>query len=164
ELSKLSPQSFIDHYIIGLNIKHLVGGFDYTYGYKGKGNMENILDYDRGMLTHEAVEQVTLDGEKISSTRIRKLLQKGEMQKVSELLGRPYAFKSTVIKGDQRGRELGYPTANLKVAKNVIVPGIGIYAAKVKYKGDVYMGMASIGTNPTFVETDSLSVEVNILD
>ena len=164
ELSKLSPQSFIDHYIIGLNIKHLVGGFDYTYGYKGKGNMENIIDYDRGMLTHEAVEQVTLDGEKISSTRIRKLLQKGEMQKVSELLGRPYTFKSTVIKGDQRGRELGYPTANLKVAKNVIVPGIGIYAAKVKYKGDVYMGMASIGTNTTFVETDLLSVEVNILD
>jgi riboflavin kinase/FMN adenylyltransferase len=164
ELSKLSPQDFIDHFIIGLNIKHLVGGFDYTYGHKGKGNMENIKEFDRGLFTHEAVEQVTLHGHKISSTRIRKLLQEGDMQKVSELLGRPYTFKSTVIKGDQRGRELGYPTANLKVDKDVIVPGIGIYAAKVHYKGDTYLGMASIGTNPTFVETKALSVEVNILD
>lgn len=164
QLSKLSPQDFIDHFIIGLHIKHLVGGFDYTFGHKGEGNMSNIENYDRGELTHEAVEEVKLHGEKISSTRIRRLLAEGEMQEVKELLGRPYAFSSTVIKGDQRGRELGYPTANLQVAEDVIVPRKGIYATKVKYKDTVYMGMASIGTNPTFTDSEALSIEVNILD
>lgn len=164
QLSQLSPQAFIDHFIIGLNIKHLVGGFDYTFGHKGAGNMSNIHRYDRGMLTHEAVGKVTLDGEKISSTRIRKLLAAGEMEEARNLLGRPYAFFSTVIKGDQRGRELGYPTANLQVADDVIVPKKGIYAVKVKYKNKNFLGMASIGTNPTFKDSGAVSIEVNILD
>jgi len=164
ELSKLSPQDFIDHFIIGLNIKHLVGGFDYTFGYKGKGNMNNIQEYDRGKFTHTAVDQVSLNGEKVSSTKIRNLLKSGELEEVHQLLGRPYKFTSTVIKGDQRGRELGYPTANLEAEANAIVPATGIYAVKVIYNKEVYNGMASIGTNPTFTDTEDVSVEVNILD
>lgn len=164
ELSRLSPQEFIDHFIIGLNIKGLVGGFDYTFGHKGKGNMSNIADYDRGKFSHMVIDQVTLNGEKVSSTAIRSLLKKGRMEEVNNLLGRPYRLSSTVIKGDQRGRELGYPTANLSVDAGAIIPDIGIYAVKVIYKNDRYNGMASVGTNPTFTDNKELSVEVNILD
>ncbi|WP_370642477.1 hypothetical protein [Virgibacillus salidurans] len=103
ELSSLSPQEFIDHFIIGLNIKHLVAGFDYSYGYKGRGNMDVIHEHTRDAFTHTAIDKVTLDEEKISSTKIRELLKAGNVQEVGMLLGRPLAFYGTVIKGDQRG-------------------------------------------------------------
>lgn len=165
ELSKLSPQEFIDHFIIGLRIKHLVAGFDYSYGHKGKGNMTNLSDYTRGEFDYTVVDKITLDNEKVSSTRIRKLLKEGDVEAVHKLLGRPLKYTSVVIQGAKRGAELGFPTANLKVYDDALLPKIGIYAVKVIYKNEVYEGMASIGTNPTFEEDGGkLSVEINIFD
>lgn len=165
ELSKLSPQTFIDHFIIGLNIKHLVGGFDYSFGHKGQGNMENIDKFTRGQFSYTTIDKVLSNDEKISSTRIRKLLQSGLVEDANRLLGHPLKFSGTVIKGAQRGRELGYPTANLELHKEALLPKPGIYAVCVIYKNEVYEGMASIGTNPTFTaDRKDLSVEVNIFD
>lgn len=165
ELSKLSPQQFIDHFIIGLNIKHLVAGFDYSFGHKGKGNMTNIGEYTRNEFDYTVVDKVTSDEEKVSSTRIRKLLADGNVEAVNELLGRPLKYTSEVIQGAKRGAELGYPTANLKINGDALLPKIGVYAVKVIYKHAVYEGMASIGTNPTFAEDKgNLSVEVHIFD
>lgn len=165
ELSKLAPQAFIDHFIIGLNIKHLVAGFDYSFGFKGQGNMDNIGDYTRGELSYEIIDKVTLDKEKISSTRIRNLLKEGAVDKVNDLLGRYLAYTGTVIHGAKRGAALGYPTANLAINPDALLPKIGVYAVKVIYKNEIYEGMASIGTNPTFAEdAGNLSVEVNIFD
>ncbi|RLL45358.1 bifunctional riboflavin kinase/FAD synthetase [Oceanobacillus piezotolerans] len=165
ELSQLSPQEFIDHFIIGLNIKHLIAGFDYTFGYKGNGNMTNIEEYTRREFTHSTIPKVMYGQEKVSSTRIRNLLNTGFVDEANVLLGRPFRIDGIVIKGDQRGRELGYPTANIKVNPIAIIPKPGVYAVKALYKNEVYEGMANIGTNPTFTaERTDLSVEVNLFD
>lgn len=165
ELSGLPPQEFIDHFIIGLNIKHLVAGFDYSYGFKGAGNMANIAEYTRDKFDYTVIDKVTLDDEKVSSTRIRKLLKEGKISEVNALLGRPLKYTSMVVHGAERGTNLGYPTANLKVSEDTLLPKIGVYAVKIIYKNAVYEGMASIGTNPTFKEDNGvLSVEVNIFD
>lgn len=165
ELSGLTPQAFIDHFIIGLNIKHLVAGFDYSFGHKGLGNMNNIADFTRDEFGFTVIDKVSLDSEKVSSTRIRELLKVGEVEEVNTLLGRPLKYTSIVVHGAKRGTELGYPTANLKVNEEALLPKIGVYAVKVIYKNAVYEGMASIGTNPTFEEDQgNLSVEVNIFD
>ncbi|MBY7143625.1 bifunctional riboflavin kinase/FAD synthetase [Virgibacillus sp. NKC19-3] len=165
ELSSLSPQAFIDHFIIGLNIKHLVAGFDYSYGHKGQGNMGNLHEHTRGMFTYTTVDKVMLNEEKISSTHIRNLLKAGNVQGVHTLLGRPLAFYGTVVKGDHRGREIGYPTANLRINTDALLPKIGVYAVRICHNNEFYDGMASIGTNPTFTaDRKDLSVEVHIFD
>ncbi|MCG5103446.1 bifunctional riboflavin kinase/FAD synthetase [Oceanobacillus alkalisoli] len=166
ELSKLSPEDFIDHFIIGLHIKHLVAGFDYSFGHKGAGNMSNISDYSRGRFDYTVIDKVTMDDEKVSSTRIRDLLKQGEVATINRLLGRPLKYTSVVIHGAQRGGpELGYPTANLRINEDALLPKLGVYAVKVRYKNAIYEGMASVGTNPTFKEDKgNLSVEVNIFD
>lgn len=165
ELSSLSPETFIDHFIIGLNIKHLIAGFDYTYGFKGAGNMQTIETHAKGAFTHTVIEQVTDHGEKVSSTKIRELLKEGNVDYTNHLLGRPLITDGTVVKGDQRGKSLGYPTANLTINPDALLPKIGVYAVKVLYKNQTYEGMASLGLKPTF--TSSLSepvLEVNIFD
>lgn len=165
ELSSLSPQEFIDHFIMGLNIQHVVAGFDFTYGHKGKGNMETMGEHSKGRFEFTTIDKVTLDNEKISSTRIRNLLALGEMEQVNTLLGRPYITRGIVIQGDKRGRELGYPTANIAYNEEALLPKAGIYAVKVKMADEEFIGMASLGTNPTFTEErKDLSLEVNILD
>lgn len=165
ELASLEPQRFINHFIIGLKIKHLVAGFDFSYGHKGKGNMENIRDHTRGAFDYTTVSKVQISQEKVSSTKIRDSLQKGEVENVNALLGRPLVTRGVVIDGEKRGRTIGYPTANLQISSDALLPKVGVYAVKVLYKNEVYEGMANLGYNPTF-ETDKEEpvVEVNILD
>src|SRR5699024_10905811 len=127
----LNPQEFIDHFIIGLNIRHLVAGFDYSFGFKGKGNMDNISEYTRDAFTYTTVKKVEFDGEKISSTKIRNLLVNGDVEEAGRLLGRRLTISGTVVKGNKRGKELGYPTANLAISNDALLPCPGIYAVKV---------------------------------
>ncbi|WP_042223731.1 bifunctional riboflavin kinase/FAD synthetase [Oceanobacillus manasiensis] len=165
ELASLSPQEFVDHFLIGLHIKHMVAGFDFSYGHKGKGNMETIQEHADGAFTVTQVDKVLLNEEKISSTKVRSLMREGQMNKVTELLGRPLSVTGIVVKGDQRGRTIGYPTANIAVSDKALLPMIGVYAVKVLYKNEVYEGMASLGFKPTF--TDQIEepvLEVNIFD
>ncbi|HLR66183.1 bifunctional riboflavin kinase/FAD synthetase [Virgibacillus alimentarius] len=165
ELSMLSPQEFIDHFIIGLNIKHLVAGFDFSYGHKGKGDMNTIQSQSRDAFMFSTIDKIEANGEKISSTRIRKLLDAGNVERVNDLLNRHFSTYGIVIDGDKRGKTIGFPTANLRVNPEALLPKTGIYAVKVLYKNEVYEGMANLGTNPTF--TPDLSqprIEVNIFD
>lgn len=164
QLAKLTPQEFIDQFIIGLNIKHVVAGFDFTYGHKGKGNMTTIKDQTRDEFTYTMINKVQVNNEKVSSTLIRGLLKEGRIKHVNDLLGRSLSITGRVVEGSKRGREIGYPTANLVVDEQALLPKPGIYAVKVIYKNNKYEGMASLGTNPTFTESKVLSLEVNILD
>ncbi len=164
-LAALSPQEFIDHFIIGLHIKHLVAGFDFSYGHKGQGNMKLIASQTRGEFTYETIDKLTSGNEKISSTKIRELLGTGAVGKVNQLLGRPFTVTGTVIHGDKRGREIGFPTANLRINSEAMLPKTGVYAVKAVYLGTHYEGMASLGTNPTFTpDLEQPRVEVNIFD
>ncbi|AVQ99088.1 bifunctional riboflavin kinase/FAD synthetase [Oceanobacillus sp. M65] len=165
ELASLTPQVFVDHFLKGLRIKHMVAGFDFSYGHKGKGNMQTIQEHAAGAFTVTQVDKVVIDGEKISSTKIRNLLKAGDMDEAARLLGRPLSVTGLVVKGEQRGRTIGYPTANIAVSDETLLPKVGVYAVKVLYKNEVYEGMASLGFKPTF--TDQLVepiLEVNIFD
>ncbi|TFJ94702.1 riboflavin biosynthesis protein RibF [Lentibacillus salicampi] len=165
ELSSLEPQTFIDHFIINLNIKFLVAGFDYTYGHKGKGNMQVIHEHSRRLFDVTVIDKVQSGDLKISSTRIRELLKSGQIGEANELLGRPLVIRGIVKEGDKRGREIGYPTANLEIDSDALLPKIGVYAVKVRFKNEVYEGMASLGYNPTFtLDRDEPIIEVNIFD
>ena len=150
ELASFLPQQFIDNYIIQLNIKHLVAGFDYTYGKYGKGTMDTLEDHSKGQFTHTAVGKVAEDGEKVSSTLIRQLITDGQVDSVPKYLGRHYTMNGYVVHGEKRGRKLGFPTANLQIDDRYVFPKNGVYVAKLFVNGSWENGVLSIGYNPTF--------------
>lgn len=164
-LSRLKPDQFLDQFIHGLHITHLVCGFDFTFGHKGAGNSENIKQFSTKLLEVTVVEAVALDDVKISTTRIRKLIKNGEVAETKRLLGRYYTTTGTVIEGDSRGHTLGFPTANLAISPDKLLPKQGVYAVCVHWRDKLYYGMTNIGVKPTFAKDENtLSVEVHILD
>ncbi|UOQ93260.1 bifunctional riboflavin kinase/FAD synthetase [Halobacillus shinanisalinarum] len=164
-LAALSPQQFVDDFFVGLNIKHVVAGFDFSYGHKGKGSMETLPEHAQGRLTYTIVEKVEQENSKVSSTRIRKLLDDGEIVEVSELLGRPFHVRGTVVSGDERGRTIGYPTANMADTNQYYLPKSGVYAVKAAHQGEQFYGMANLGVKPTFQEDSTVPMlEIHLFD
>lgn len=164
--AELLPQQFVDQYIIGLNVKHVVAGFDYTYGRLGKGTMETLPFHSREMFTQTVVEKVVENNEKISSTLIRELILKGDMDILPTYLGRFYKTKGIVVHGEKRGRTIGFPTANIEPIAQYILPATGVYAVYFNVSGNWYKGVLNIGYKPTFHDpsTVKLSIEVHIID
>lgn len=160
----LAPQEFVDQYIVGLHAKVAVSGFDYTYDSKDIADVAHLPGYAKDRFDIATVSKEELDGAKISSTRIRELMEQGRMEDVTELLGYVYETDGTVVHGDARGRLLGFPTANIKVKSTVRLPRIGVYAVKIKIGETWHVGMGSIGHNDTFGDGRELTVEVYILD
>lgn len=164
-LAKLTPKQFIDHFIVNLHISHLVAGFDFTFGHKGSGNMENIHEFTGNELEITTISRLDYQEEKISSTRIRHELKQGNMERAEILLGRPYSLTGEVIHGDKRGRTIGYPTANIKIEDYYFLPRIGVYAVEVEVGDKHYYGMANLGYNPTFTDDrENTKLEVHIFD
>ncbi|GMA47262.1 riboflavin biosynthesis protein RibF [Tetragenococcus muriaticus] len=162
--ASLSPQEFVDKYIIDLHAKYAVAGFDYTYGLADVANMQRLPQYSRGYFEVVTVSKKTQDSDKISSTRIRECLDQGNMEKAADLLGYTYEIDGIVVHGDARGRTLGFPTANIKVDSNTRLPKEGVYATEIKIGETWYPAMGSIGHNDTFEQGRQLTVEVYILD
>ncbi|MGY3778221.1 riboflavin biosynthesis protein RibF [Isobaculum melis] len=162
--AKLTPEEFVEDYIIGLNAEHIVAGFDYTYGPKDIANMERLPGYAKGRFGISMIEKQTLNDEKISSTRIRLALDAGHLEEANRLLGYEYTMRGRVVHGDARGRTLGFPTANIQIEQGVHVPRIGVYAVKILVNRTWHHGMASIGYNVTFEADRPMTVEVYILD
>lgn len=160
----LAPQDFVDQYIVGLHAKVAVSGFDYTYGPKDIADVAHLPEYARERFDIITVSKKELDGYKISSTRIRELMEAGAMDEVAELLGYIYEIDGTVVHGDARGRLLGFPTANIKVKSTVRLPKEGVYAVELRIGDTWHVGMGSIGHNDTFGAGRDLTVEVYILD
>jgi len=164
EFGNMPPQEFVDRYIVDWHAKVVVAGFDYTYGRADIASMAQLSDYAKGRFDIVQVGEAKEAGETISSTLIRQYIKNGEIDKANAMLGYSYETLGFVIHGDARGRELGYPTANIYSHPYTYLPGVGIYAVWFIVKGKRYMGMASIGYNVTFKNQSELSVEVNILD
>ena len=164
--AELLPQQFVDQYIIGLQVKHVVAGFDYTYGRLGKGTMETLPFHSRGKFTQTVVDKVVENDEKISSTLIRQHIQGGGVDLLPTYLGRFYKTKGIVIHGEKRGRTIGFPTANIKHTEHYILPPTGVYAVRVNVLGNWHTGVLNIGYKPTFHDpsTVKLSIEVHIID
>jgi riboflavin kinase/FMN adenylyltransferase len=102
------------------------------------------------------------DGSRWSSTSVRESLQAGDLAMANKILGRPFTLRAEVVHGDARGRELGFPTANLRFSNRQLVPGIGIYAGAVRTRGEWRAGAVSIGTRPQFYDDASVLVEVHL--
>lgn len=165
EFANLLPQQFVDQFLINLNVRHVVAGFDYTYGKMAKGTSETLKGHSRDVFEVTIIKKETYHGEKVSSTLIRSHIQKGEMEKVPSLLGRFYTSEGIVIHGDKRGRTIGFPTANIESDSSLLLPPQGVYAVKIKIGNVWHNGVCNVGTKPTFQrEAMMQSVEVHIFD
>lgn len=167
EFSQLSSEEFFTKYIInGLGIKEVVIGYDHHFG-KGRGGDKNTLEelgkeFDFKVTS---VDAVSIDGITVSSTKIRNALDEGNIKIANKFLGKYYSFSGEVIKGDQRGRQLGFPTANIRPNdEDKLLPLIGIYAVELWFEDNKYYGLMSIGRRPTFYNNGSLTTEVYILN
>lgn len=162
----LSPQQFVDQYLIDLNVKHVVAGFDYSYGRLGKGTMETLPFHSRHKFTQSTVNEVSHLDEKISSTEIRQALSKGNIDKVTMYLDRPFDIEGEVEHGEKRGRTIGFPTANIKPVERTVVPASGVYTVSLFVNGEWLPGVCNIGYKPTFHENspDKPTIEVHVLD
>ena len=165
-LAYLSPQDFIDKYVVGLHAICVVAGQDYTYGKHDIANMDTISDFAKGRFEIITVDYLQRNDQKISSTQIRKDLDSGNVEAANLLLGYQYENHGTVEHGFKRGRKIGFPTLNVSIPKNERILGEGVYAVKVKIDKDNlwYEGMASIGHNETFGDDLEKTVEINLFN
>ncbi|CAB4759482.1 unannotated protein [freshwater metagenome] len=163
EFATMSPEDFVKKILIDqLGATKVVVGKNFTYGYKAAGNVTTLA-------THTEFETIALDltpndAEIVSSTRIRKLIASGDVEKARELLTRPHRLDGIVVHGEKRGREIGYPTANLGDLDHQSIPSDGIYAGWLTVGIDRWPAAISIGTNPTFAGVRGRQVEAYALD
>ena len=148
----------------GLGARHVVVGHDFHYGTKREGTIETLRAAGQRLgFTLEQIEPFLLDGERVSSSLVREALGSGDLERAATLLGRPYRMTGRVRRGQQFGRTLGYPTANLALQRKV-VPLWGIFAVRVFGAGLAdHPAVASLGTRPTINGTDPL-LEVHLFD
>ena len=163
EFAAMSPEDFVKKILVQqLSATKVVVGKNFTYGHKAAGNIESLR-------AHTEFETIVLDlapseGEVVSSTRIRKLIVDGDVEKARELLTRPHRLDGIVVHGEKRGREIGYPTANLGDLQGQTIPSDGVYAGWLSVGIDRWPAAISIGTNPTFAGIRACQVEAYALD
>ena len=166
--ASLDPKEFVNQYIIGLNAQHVVAGFDFTYGKFGKGTMDTLPLHSNNQFTYTKVEKLVHqnEDEKVSSTLTRKLLHDGDVNGAYQLLGRFYRTAGIVVHGEKRGRQIGFPTANIKLKGEYIVPQNGVYAVKIFINKKWFVGVCNIGVKPTFKNPSEFtrSIEVHIIE
>ncbi len=166
EFSHVSADDFVARVLVdALGVAHVVTGYDFVFGHKRGGNVTLLAEMSAaGLFGFTAVDPVQAgDGEVYSSTRIRTFLQAGSPERAADLLGRPYAIEGEVLRGDQRGRALGFPTANLETSDH-LQPAFGVYAVEARLPdGARRGGVANFGRRPT-VDGVRLLLEVHLLD
>ena len=157
---------FIESLIRELNIGWIVVGHDFCFGYKGLGTAERLKDYcERRGIGCDIIPPVMLDGQIVSSTRIRKLVEDGDMEEARRWLGHPHMLSDTVHSGYHLGHKMGTPTINMYFPEGVIVPRHGVYATKVWLEdGSSHVAVTNIGVRPTVSEGERVSVESHLLD
>ncbi|MDH5638605.1 MAG: bifunctional riboflavin kinase/FAD synthetase [Nitrospinota bacterium] len=161
----MHPRDFAVKLATGLEMDTVVVGFNYSFGQGRAGSIDYLKKMGQELgFRVEVVEPVTVDGERVSSSLIRGLLEAGEVEKSTRLLGRYYSMEGKVVPGHHRGGSVvGFPTANLKTPSEVI-PAVGVYAVFAKIEGGEPLdGVVNVGLNPTF-DRDDLVVETHLLD
>ncbi len=165
ELASTDPTAFIENILINsLNVKYLAVGDDFRFGYKRGGgfNLLQGVGKAHGMIVEDTKTQVH-QGERISSTRIREALSKGDIQSANKLLGHSYQLSGRIRHGDKRGRTIGFPTLNMKVPEH-IAPQLGVYAVEVHGLSEAPLnGVSNLGVRPTVDGTEN-RLETHIFD
>jgi len=165
EFAAISARDFVKNILVDrLRIKEIVVGYDYAFGHNREGNIDLLKEMGKQFnFRVSQVGPVYVGKRLVSSTSIRNLITEGKVSEAKELLGRNYQIRGEVMRGRNRGGPLlGYPTANLKLADELI-PKEGVYVVTVDLEGKLYQGLTNIGFNPTFKDKN-LSVETYILD
>jgi riboflavin kinase/FMN adenylyltransferase len=164
QLANLSPKQFLILLKEYLKMKGLVVGPDFALGKGRQGDIDALRKLGQEMdFSLTVVPPLTVDGETVSSTAIRKALAEGDIKQVQRLLGRPFRLQGRVGSGDKRGIKLGFPTANLEVEPGQALPAGGVYACRAYINSQSYPAMTNIGTRPTFGGGPRL-IEVYLLD
>ncbi len=175
EFAKTSPEHFIrEHIQRGLAPREVYVGYDFHYGRDREGSMRLLtqLGPDLGFSV-TVIPEVRVEGQDVSSTRIRELIGSGDVARAKDMLGRPYAMRGQVVKGDQRGRTLDFPTMNLD-PDNELLPAHGVYVTWVELldgepggplgKGEAIPSVTNVGRRPTFKDSDPSLAETHLLD
>ena len=158
------PREFSKNILFGkIGVKEVVVGFDYAFGRGREGTIPYLkqMGEEFGFRVH-VVEPFQLNGQTVSSSHVRELIEAGQIEAARKFLGRDYSIIGPVVDGYKTGQAIGFPTANIDTSK-VQIPGTGVYAVRVVYEGQSHDAVANIGFNPTF-HRDRLSVEVHIFD
>ncbi|MDO3723274.1 bifunctional riboflavin kinase/FAD synthetase [Marinobacter sp. chi1] len=161
---RLTSQAFIEEVLVdGLGVRHLVVGDDFRFGCDRTGDFMLLRETGRIRgFTVENTRTVTLDGERVSSTRIRECLNVNRLEEAETLLGHPYRIRGTVVYGRQLGREIGAPTANIRLKRMAPLQGVYVVSGTLD-DGSVYDGVANIGLRPT-VDGKQPALEVHLFD
>ncbi len=165
QVATQSAAEFMGRVVLpSFEVRHLVVGEGFAMGRDRKGTVNVLrtigLEYDFEV---DEIEHAKIEGVRISSTRIRRSLQDGRVVEAARFLGQPYFVRGVIVKGQGRGRQLGFPTANLRLAPSRVLPAKGVYACIASKGTKPMMAVANVGTRPTFDGKD-LSVEAHILD
>lgn len=164
EVMAYSPKMFLKDFLAeNLKIRGVVVGYDYTYGYKKAGDVDFLNKNKDIFKSVHVIEQVAFNGEKISSTLIRSLIEEGNIKEANYLLSRPYKLIGKIIHAKGLGKKMGYPTANLELIDNFVIPKYGVYDTDIIINGEKFKASTNIGTNPT-VEHGGIKIEAHILD
>lgn len=167
-MQRMDWEDFITQYLIrDLGVVHVVAGHDFHFGYMGKGNPQRLKEKCAQLgIGCDIIGTVTQDGITISSTYIRTLIAQGEMERANQFLGHPHTLTNRVAHGKHIGSSaLGFPTVNLSIPDQVIVPAFGVYATKVHFNGRSFMAVTNVGVRPTIQDNDGrVTVEGFILN
>ncbi len=167
EFSKTHAKDFYKDIIYSkTGICDLVIGYDHVFGRNREGDFGTLQELGKELnFSVHRVEEIDIDGIKVSSTNIRHFLAEGDVEKANRLLGHKYGFEGIIVDGDKQGRTLGYPTANVEPsALNKLIPGDGVYCVKISLGNEMHYGMMNIGFRPTLTEGIKKVMEVNIFD
>ena len=167
ELRELSPAAFVDEIArIFPNLKQVAVGQSWSFGRNREGDAARLTELARAHgFTVKAIAPISLDGAPISSTRIREAILRRHFDEAARLLGRSYAITGRVVHGEERGRSLGFPTANLAGVEQLLPPP-GVYAVRARVTGNLtkYRAVMNLGKRPTFTSNDAYSLEAHLLD
>lgn len=165
EFASLSPEKFIKDILVGrLSVAEVFVGKDFTFGRGAMGDIAFLKSKAREYgFKVRTIPPVKIGKTAISSTAIRGLIRRGEVKEAARLLGRPYTLYGRVVHGESRGKELGYPTANIRPHYEAI-PSDGVYLGKIEVKDKVWNGLLNIGTQPTFHKRGAKIIEAHIFD
>lgn len=166
DVSTLTPGSFLDEYILSCkDVKRIYLGHDFAFGANKSGDHQFVREYCQPKnIDVKLLNEFTLKEKCVSSTKIREALSLGSVEEVSKMLNRNFFISGMVVKGEGRGRKIGFPTANIRFPAERIVPAKGVYITRTQLGDQVWDSLTNIGNNPTFNTGNDIFVETHILD
>ena len=163
-LQQMDPSTFVQQILLQrLHARQVIVGYDWQFGKGRSGNAEALKELgDQYQFDVMIVGPIQIHGKPVHSTRVREAIAGSNLDLASELLGRPYSITGEVVKGEGRGRQIGFPTANIDTG-NQMLPPSGVYAVQVKLEGCMFAGVLNMGTRPTF-DGEKFQIETHLFD